>query len=451
MKKTEEKIIRFINENSLIETGDKVLLAFSGGPDSVFALHFFQKFRKKYSIDLSAVHFNHGLRGAESDNDQKFAKQFCDKLGVTFISKKINVKTFAKTNKFSIEEAARILRYKELEMLLLKNGYDKIVTAHNLSDNTETVILNLLSGTAGSGLSGIPIKRSNIIRPVLCVTKSEIVEYLSKNKIEFRKDSSNLNNDFKRNFLRNKILPLLRGKINPKLDEAVFRSTKNLSSTELLNPKVINYFLTNFFKFKNDSYEVDLKLYEAFGELPGEILKNFFRINFNHDFKHQDYVQINNLILNQPGKKLNLGKNLIVFRENKCLRISKETRKIRRVLKIYAGKEIKFGTKTIGIREVDEIVNVKKNKEYELISADNLDKEFVLRVWKPGDKFKPIGFGGNKKVSDFLTDLKISSLEKKNQLVLINRNQIVWIVGLRISDNVKITKTTKRVYKLWAN
>lgn len=451
MKKTEEKIIRFINENNLIDKGDKVLVAFSGGPDSVFAIHFLHKFQKKYSIKLAAVHFNHGLRGIEANDDQKFAKQVCEKMGIPFISKKLNVKKFAETGKLSIEEAARELRYKELEKLSSQEKFNKIVTAHNLSDNTETVILNLLSGTAASGLSGIPIRRGNIIRPVLCVTKTEIIEYLLKDEIAFRKDSSNFNDDFKRNFLRNKILPLMRGKINPKLDDAVYRSTKNIETGNVLNLKVIDYFLSNFVKHINDSYEVDLKLCEIFGELPGEILKYFFRKNFNHEFKHQDYVRINKLVHNQSGKKLNLGKNIYVYRENNCLRIVTETKKNNEAFKIKAGEIIKYGTKTIGIKEADAIADIRKKKDYELISADNLDEEFELRIWEPGDLFKPIGFNGTKKVSDFLTDLKISSSEKKNQLVLINRNQIVWIVGLRISENVKITKTTKRVYKLWVN
>ncbi|MFA7227695.1 MAG: ATP-binding protein, partial [Melioribacteraceae bacterium] len=126
MKSVEQKVIKFIEQNDLISNGDKILVAFSGGPDSIFALNFLHKFGRKYKIDITAVHFNHGLRGNESDADERFAKEFCGKIGVSFISKKLNVTAFAKKNKFSIEEAARILRYKNLNSIALKNGCGKI-------------------------------------------------------------------------------------------------------------------------------------------------------------------------------------------------------------------------------------------------------------------------------------------------------------------------------------
>ena len=204
MKSTEQKVLKFIEQFKLINKGDKILVS-SGGPDSVFALHFLFKFRKKYIIELLALHFNHGLRCKESDGDENFAKEFCEKLNVQFISQKLDVKSFAKKNKLSIEEAARLLRYKNLERIALKSGCTKIVTAHNQSDNTETILMNLFSGTGLSGLSGIRFEE-NIIRPLLCLGKQEILEYMNKEKINSRDDSSNLNDDFRRNYIHNRIL-----------------------------------------------------------------------------------------------------------------------------------------------------------------------------------------------------------------------------------------------------
>jgi len=449
MKKTEEKIIRFIETNRLIEKGERVLVAFSGGPDSVFALHFLKKFQKKYSIELSAVHFNHGLRGKESDEDQKFASEFCSNLGVTFYSSKLNVKKLAKEKKLSIEEAARKLRYQYLEKLSKKNSFDKIVTAHNLTDNTETVLMNLLSGTSASGLSGIPPTRGSIIRPILCVTKQEILGYLEKNRIPFRIDSSNLSDDFKRNFIRNRILPLLRGKINPLLDEAVFRTTSNLKNQLSNLEKGMNYFLSEFSDLKENGFLIRLKIMDVFGEIPGEFLKLFLERNFAFEFKHDDYEKINALAKNQNGKKINLSGGIGVYKESGILLFQKEKENLAGQVEINVGGRVKFGGRTFGIDEAAIEENLTGKKAYELISADGLDEKFLLRTWKHGDIFKPLGFKGAKKVSDFLTDAKIPASVKKEQIVLLNRNKIIWVAGLRISDEVKITNKTRRVYKLW--
>jgi tRNA(Ile)-lysidine synthase len=195
---------------------------------------------------------------------------------------------------------------------------------------------------------------------------------------------------------------------------------------------------------------VNLKLCDVFGEIPGELLKQFLRKNFSHEFKHLDYVKINALIENQKGRKLNLGNGVYVYKEEGLLRFLKEKEKEKTVFLLSAGEIKKIGKLTIGIKEAKTESDIKKKKNYELICADELDERFELRTWNDGDVFKPIGFNGTKKVSDFLTDMKLLASQKKSQLVLLNRNQIIWIVGLRISDKVKITNKTKRVYKLWA-
>lgn len=449
MKKTEEKIIRFIDSGKLIVKGERILVAFSGGPDSVFALHFLNKFKKKYNIHLSAVHFNHQLRGDESDSDEKFSKQLASNLGVELFVFKLDVKKLAKEKKLSIEEAARKLRYQKIDNLCREKQFDKVVTAHNLSDNTETVLLNLLNGTSASGLSGIPVKRDNIIRPILCVTKAEILEYLDNSGIIYRVDSSNMSDDFKRNYLRNRILPLLRGKINPQLDEAVFRTTSNLKSQLNHLDESIKYFISEFAVLKENRVDIRLKIVDALGEIPGELLKVLLESKFGSEFRHDDYLKVNSLAKNQKGRKLNLGGGINVYKENDLLRFLKEAPDSAGEIEFTAGNKAKLGNVLVNIKEAEIEAGLSKKKDYELISADGLDEKFLLRTWKQGDIFKPLGFKGTKKVSDFLTDAKIPSSEKKNKLVLINRNKIIWVVGLRISDEVKITNKTKRVYKLW--
>lgn len=447
MKSIEEKVINFIARYGLIGQKENLLIAFSGGPDSVFALHFFYKFRKKFRCNISAVHFNHNLRGNESKEDENFAIAQCKKLRVDLNIIQLDVKAFAKKNKLSLEEAARILRYNELSKFAKRNSIDKIITAHNLNDNTETILMNLFSGTGISGLSGIPIKRENIIRPLLCLTKKEILQYLNHNKINYRIDSSNLENDFKRNFIRNKILPLIE-EINPSFDDALFRSSQNFLKQKEFENNSIEYLMQNFSKQIKNGYELSLDLLKIYDEIPGEFLKFFLKKYFDYQLEHKDYIKINKLAFNQKGKSIALKNYLKVIKESDALVFTKKIIDNIEAVEIKIGESKKISEKTIKIESTTKSEKLSPDN-YELIAADNLDDTFIIRNWEIGDKFKPLGMKKEKNVSDFLTDLKIPAAIKKEQLVMINRNQIIWIVGLRISDDVKITSETKKVIKLW--
>lgn len=237
MKATEQKVIRFIYENKLINSKDKVLIALSGGPDSVFLLHFFNKFRKKYKIEIGAVHINHLLRGKNSDRDELFCKTICEELLIPFYKLKKNVSSFSKMNKISIEIAGRKIRYEYFNKISKLYNYNKIATAHNADDNTETVLLNLIKGAGLKGIAGIPVNRNNIIRPILCLTKKEILEYLDANRFEFRIDESNLTNEYERNFIRNEVIPLLTNNINSSISKTILNTSLNLQS---LDSKLFN-------------------------------------------------------------------------------------------------------------------------------------------------------------------------------------------------------------------
>ena len=451
LKRTEQKVLKFISQNELIEIGDKLLIALSGGPDSVFALHFFTKFQLKYKINLEAVHFNHNLRGKESDADQKFCEVICRKSGIPLSVVQLNVNTFAKSKKMSIEEAARKLRYDYLQMIFNEQKCSKIVTAHNQSDNTETILLNFFSGTGISGFSGIPIKRRNIVRPLLCLSKKEIVEYLELNKIPYRFDSSNLSNNYKRNFLRNEIIPRLKQNLNPSIDDAIFRSSKNLDEGILFINEEVNKNGKKYSKIENGELQIKSSLFASNKKwIAGEILKKLLKESFNHEFDSDDFTKILTLVESQKGRLVQLSSKLFAARENESI-------------KIYVKKNdpnycIQLKTGDIEVIEGNEygIIVVSKNEVkfgetsgVEFISADKLDDMFILRKWKSGDKFIPLGMKKFKKVSDFLTDLKIETTERKNWFILSNRNNIVWIPGLRIDDRFKITNETNKILKIW--
>lgn len=451
MKKIEQKVFNFIQHYDLVKPAEKLLISLSGGADSVFALYFFHKFKKKFRCKIQAIHFNHNLRGKESDEDENFTKLMCEKLGVELFIKSLDVKNYAKKNRLSIEEAARILRYEKLEQVANENNIDKIITAHNKNDNSETILLNLFSGTGIKGLSGIPIKREKIIRPFLILEKKEIIDYLTKNKVEFRIDSSNLSNDFKRNFLRNKILPEIKDNLNPSIDEALFKFSKNFDEHILFVEKTNQFLLDKFISKANNKIELSLEILKIYNNIPGVLLKNIFENYLHISFEQKYFEKLNELAKNQKGKKVSLRKNLIAIKERDFILFGKEEKNLNKEINIKLGEEKKFNNYIIKISKADLNEKYSKEKNVELISYDNLEENFLIRFWQNGDKFKPLGLKNEKKISDFLTDLKIPSNQKREIPVLINRNKIIWVVGLRISDDVKITDKTKRVIKLCLN
>ncbi|MCX7797672.1 MAG: tRNA lysidine(34) synthetase TilS [Melioribacter sp.] len=451
MRNIEQEIIKFISQYNLINKKDRILIALSGGPDSVFALHFFNKFKSKYKIEIAAIHFNHQLRESEADEDEKFSEQLCKSLNIPFFPFKLKVKEFAKTNKLSIEEAARKLRYEILEKFSDENNFNKIITAHTLNDNTETVLLNLITGTGFYGLTGIPIKRDKIIRPLLCITKDEILDYLHKHNINYRIDSSNLKNDFKRNILRNEILPLIKSKLNPQVDLAIFRSSKVFEDFKTIIDKYINDLVKKYLRISEQKIFIKSTIKKIEDGVFGELLKKILYEYFNYQLEYQDVISLKELLKNQTGKRINLSKNIIVTKERNGIIINKiENPKENDFFEIRVGKKIKVENKTIGIDKVNKSeIEFTKSKNIEYISADKLNDKFILRKWTSGDKFIPLGMKKPKKISDFLTDEKIKSSEKKDKFVLTNKNFIVWVVGLRIDDRFKITQKTKKVLKLW--
>lgn len=447
----EQKFLRFIGNYNLLKKGDRVLVGFSGGGDSVFALYLLNKFRDNLSIELAAIHINHSLRGRESNSDQSFCREFCKVNQIKFYTVKVHVKEYSKEKKISIEEAAREMRYKEFEKFSEKHKYNKIVTAHNADDNAETVLLNLIKGTGVSGLSGIPIKRGKIIRPALSLAKEEIISYLNSRHLEYVEDSSNRNTDYQRNFIRHKIIPKIKKHLNPSLESAVFRTSLNLRSlNDLLNDQLNGLILKNI-KFGKNHFTVSESLYKGTDQnFLGEVIKKVMEQQFNYPFNYDDYLNILSITGLQKGKSIVLRNNWIIIKESGHLLFTSKKQAPDVEIGIRIDQSITLNNLEIGISKARRSsVEMKKTNLQEFVSADNLDDEFIIRNWKPGDKFIPIGMNGFKKISDFLTDLKIPASERKNVLVLLNRNNIVWVIGLRIDDRYKITENTRKVLKLW--
>ena len=451
MKATEQKVLRFIKENELYSPGEKVLVALSGGPDSVFLLHFFNKFKNKFKIEIGAAHINHRLRGNDSERDELFCKAICDELSVPFYILRKDIKSYSKKNKISLEVAGRKIRYEFFEKISSENKYDKIVTAHNADDNAETVLLNLIKGTGIKGIAGIPVKRNNIVRPILSLTKKEILDYLNENQFEYRVDESNLSNDFERNFLRNEVIPLIQKNINPAFSNSALNTSLNLQRLNLGLAEIVSG-LKSTVKVKfNRSVSIPIDFIKSENKfIISYTIKELIDENFSVKLESNDLKKIFMLVKKQSGKSEELSENLIALKERNEIRIVKKSAlKNSNEIKISTGSEIKIARKTFSIFEVTRSdVKIGKSKNIEYISADGLSSDFIVRTWTEGDKFFPIGMQGSKKISDYLNDIKINSFEKKEQLVLENNGSIVWVIGKRLDDRFKLTPNTKKVLKL---
>lgn len=451
-KTVEQTALKFIDENHLIQKGDKVLVALSGGADSVFLLHFLVKFKNRFKIDVAAFHLNHKLRGKSAAADEKFCSEFCskNKIKLVCVSKDVNV--YAKRMKISIEEAGREIRYIELSKAAKKIDCNKIATAHNASDNVETILLNFIKGTGIKGLSGIPFRRENIIRPILCLSSDEIRGYLKHNNIPFRIDKSNLDSDYERNFLRNDIIPKLKARLNPRLEEKINNTSIILSEINSYIDNQIEVITKKVVNFNGTSVLIELKpILKLDKSFLGIFLKTVIQNKFCIELNSENIFSLVDLLSSQTGNAIHLKEDIIASKERGELVIGKRTsakdKKISRKIKI--GEQVKVNDKLISISKVNrKMFKFNRNKSIEFISGDGFRNAFEVRKWKTGDKFQPIGMNGRKNVSDFLADQKILSFNKSKQLVLINDKNIVWVIGLRIDDRFKVTKETKSILKL---
>ncbi|MCU0342661.1 MAG: tRNA lysidine(34) synthetase TilS [Ignavibacterium sp.] len=451
MKATEQKVLRFIQENELLASGDKVLIALSGGPDSVFLLHFLNKFKKKFKIKLGAAHINHRLRGKNSERDESFCNAICNELSIPFYLLRKDIKSYSKKNKLSLETAGRKIRYDFFEKVLKKDRYNKILTAHNADDNAETVLLNLIKGTGIKGVAGIPVRRNNIVRPILSLAKKEILDYLEENKFEYRVDESNLSNDFERNFLRNEIIPLIQKNLNPSFSSTAINTSLNLQRLNLeLTERVSE--IKSILKIRmNTSVSIPIEFIKKESQfIISFAIKEIIEENFSVKLESNDLKKIFLLVKKQSGKSEELSNKLIALNERAYIKIKRKSQSVNYdEKKLIIGSEVKIDGKKLSIIDVKRNeVKIYKSNITEFISADGLSSKFIVRHWKSGDKFFPLGMKGSKKISDYLNDIKIDSSTKKEQWILENNGRIVWVIGRRLDERFKVTSNTKKVLKL---
>lgn len=428
------KISKYISEHKLLSDGDKVIATLSGGADSVALLHILHRL----GYNCIAVHCNFHLRGDESMRDQHFVEELCKHLNIPLYVIDFDTELYARENKLSIEMAARTLRYKEFEKIRIEESATAIAVAHHRDDSAETLLLNLMRGCGIRGLHGIRPKNGHIIRPLLCIGRNDILQYLQDRGIEYVIDSTNLSSDYTRNKVRLELLPLM-AQINPSIEETIADTAERIAEAEEIYNQAIEEATGRV--LSDSTIDISkLKQEKAPGTLLHELLSPY---GFNS-------AQVRDILANidsESGRRYKAAEwEVIKDRERLII-----TPKGEEFSKIPLPQEGEVST-LHGLLRIDRnIYNGTIPKQRNIATLDTAKIEFplTLRNTKKGDRFHPFGMRGTKLISDYLTDRKRSIIEKEQQLVVTDANDnILWLVGERPSAICSVGNNTTEVITL---
>ncbi|WP_305953158.1 tRNA lysidine(34) synthetase TilS [Emticicia oligotrophica] len=439
--------LTYINEQKLFEVTDKVLLTVSGGKDSVVMFELFCRSKLNFAV----AHCNFQLRGSESDQDQVFVEQLCRVNKVNFHTQTFDTKAFAKQKKISIEMAARTLRYEWFEQIREEFSYSYIATAHHLNDSIETVLLNLTKGTGIAGLRGILPKKELIIRPLLFASREAIDNFVQENKLQWREDSSNASNDYQRNLIRNEVVPLLK-KINPNLDETFARNLERFQSIEADFRKNLSHFKAKVMRESNGVFYIkiaNIKYWQSANYFIEELLKEF---GFNYFQSKEIFASIDGIsgkiFHSETHSLLKDREEFIIYPkldaeiEKTLLEIQKEDI-LSGITISFEGNKLRFSL--VKAEEFDG--KFERNNAIGYFDFEKITFPLTMRRWKEGDSFIPFGMKGQKKISDFLIDKKISLHLKKNIFLLVSAGQIMWVVNYRTDERFRLQRSSKMILK----
>ncbi|WP_424961848.1 tRNA lysidine(34) synthetase TilS [Ekhidna sp.] len=420
----------FIRSNHLVSNDEKILLAVSGGLDSMVMADLFLQ----GGFDFEIAHCNFGLRGEESDDDEAFVMEWADKNRVNCYVKSFDL------GDGSIQLEARNTRYQWFNELLLEHNLNKVATAHHLNDSLETVLINLARGTGIKGISGILIQNEQVIRPLLFTSKKELHTYAMDMDLDWREDSSNEGVDYDRNLLRHKVIPELE-KLNPSLLSTFLNTSERLSfAKEVVAQKVMDV-KRQHLNMEGDTRVLNLHwISNASDELIlSEILSDY---GVNYATSKEVFGA-----RGKSGKQFQEGEWLITM-DREAIYIDQRKSPLFMELIIHEVGQYYLNKSefSIEMKSKEEVVFGSENVAF--FDASQLEFPLRVRLWKEGDRFRPLGMKGEKKISDFLIDEKVPVSRKKSILILESKGKIAWVVGHRISDQFKISGKTQSVIKI---
>ncbi|SFA82568.1 tRNA(Ile)-lysidine synthase [Acetitomaculum ruminis DSM 5522] len=454
-----DKVYKYIIENKMINNGDSIILGVSGGADSMCLLVILNELKKYIDMDLHVVHIEHGIRGQESLEDALFVKENCEKLGVSFKQYSYDVIKLAKKEGLTTEEMGRKLRYEAFYEALKEYKAEKIAVAHNMNDNCETVFLNMTRGSGLKGIHGIVPKRDNIIRPLLCLERSDIEKYLKEKNIDYRTDSTNLSEDYSRNKIRLNVIPELN-KVNEKLCRHVFDLSETVRKQEAFIEKNMMEIVADCVKFEKNAAIIDLKKTPGLDEfifsemilyLIGEVAKSRKDISR----KHVEIVM--DLCLKKTGKSVELPYGISARKEYDYLIIEKKIKELKNLIKnVEIELEIKENQPKMLLNGAFKWEIIKKTSDYVIskekyikdFDADKIQGKLVLRNRKSGDFIYIDDKGHKKKLKDYFINEKVPRTQRDEILLLARGNEIIWIIGMRSTANMKVGEDTKNILRI---
>ncbi len=451
-----KQVEEFIEKQGLLKKSDKILVAVSGGADSVVLLRVLKTLSHKYHWVVQVAHFNHGLRGQEADQDEVFVRRLALSYDLPFHVQKQDVRKYARKQGLSIEEAARLLRYDFLEKTAIAIQADKIAVAHNANDQAETVLLFLLRGTGKTGLAGMPVARGRIVRPLLSSWRQDIEIFARRQKLPFRTDASNLQTAYLRNRIRLKLLPELVKHYNSQIYQHLLHlSVLEREEDQFLQEQAIGE-AAKCLEQKSGATVLNSK---RFSKLPVWLQRRLVRLIT--PLPYEQVEKVRSLVINKGAHKiLQLGRNLYCRREyDKLIFSTRSQAKKTKPAAIYVlavpgvTKIPELGLK-IKIRKRKKSVAFKitKRKNLTCLNAGTVCGQLRLRTRQPGDRFQPYGLNGTKKLKDYFIEQKIDINKRDLMPVIVDDQGIVSLCALgRIDDRVKITPETKIIIEIEVN
>jgi tRNA(Ile)-lysidine synthase len=439
----------------LVGEQSKIIVAVSGGVDSTVLLDLLARDRDAYGLRLIVAHFNHQLRGSESDGDEQFVVERARHHGVEAFVDRANTAEFAKHHRLGIQDAARNLRYDFFSKLLESSGFDAVATAHNADDNAETVLLHLFRGAGVQGLGGIPVSREDrkVVRPLLFARRDEIEAYAAEEGIPFRNDSSNDKDTYTRNLLRHQVLPVIREHVNPNVVEALQRTSDLFREMDAFLLQAARTALDGA-TGQNGGTGVAIQIPRL--KIHPVLLQQYVVLLAvqNATGRRPDHDEVHRILAlaeGMTGSWVMLGDRFGVFRDRDQIVIRAMEQPVDYRIHVlqnhrYDFENFRFATAlleggpgAVGGEQGAEFVDA------DLIPPGHL----VLRTWAEGDWFVPLGMKSRKKISDYFVDAKIPLYEKRHFPILETKDgTVIWVCGQRIDDRFKVTDATSNVLRL---
>lgn len=453
----EEKVLETVKKYSLLGKGDKVLVSFSGGPDSQALLSFLLSVENLFKLEIGVFHLNHKLR-KEADEEERVIQRQIERLGLRDFIYSYDVQSYAKENKLSLEDAGRRLRYRFLEKISEENGYNKIALGHQLNDSVETFLMRFIRGTSVEGLRGIPPVRGKFIRPLIEVERREIESYLGRKEIDYLIDKSNLLGKNLRSRVRYYLVPYFLT-VNPQFHQAVKRFMEVFKEEDELMEETAEKLFKRYANRLDGGVELRLKIPARQTVLRRLAKKAYFLAGGERiDFQHLD--KIAKLVLKGRGRVSLPGGLEAVIKDQRTIYIgepknlTEESFEFKEIYFRPPGEKslfpLAYKLRGVFLEYTPELARKIKNSSSKVVYLDvaSLKLPLIVRTWKEGDFFYPLGLGKPKKLQDFFVDEKIPRAERRKIPLVESKGKIVWVGGLRIDDRFKVGEKTRRVLKL---